>query len=709
MRRRLLPVLVLLASVFAVLPGGADPICDPLSDPNHAPTQWEYQCHQGARGTVPNVDDPTRKNPAARFTIAPAATVQPGDEVTFDGTTSATRDGRPMRDWVWDFGDGGQATGVVVTHAFRTPGQYIVALWVHDSIGWRGHSTKLVSVGALAANDAIDEELSIPSRHGVLHGHVTRPNAPGRFPVILTYGPYCPYGLGSGDKTFALIRSGYAFATVSAPGLCGSTGSFDMFGRATQEAGYDTIEWLGTRPDWSDGNVGLTGFSGPAVGAALTAGSRPPHLKAAAIMSTYADQYRDQIYPGGIPNSNTFVNAWRSLLLNDPALQGNDAARDALIENWRRNQQDMIDHPYFDAFWEERAIVEYPTPTAPMLIFGSNHDLWPRAQFELARWISPAGGRIIQCVGTHGCGDPSGYGSPEFLPAGGEARAWLDHFLKGVDNGVERRPKILTYAQHGGDIAGYGFDAGTWTALDSWPEDVSTWQNLYLDPTPSTGSIRTLTQAKPMTKPVQPLDIVPWAPTQGATRGNTQALADNAGGAESQQLDEAQTLTFETPAFDDDVRVIGPMVLNLYASVSRTQFGWSVQVDDVWPDGSANHISEGYLLSSHWPLDDEKSVKLRSGLIVRPYHPHTAQSVREMQANFPRLISIEVWGNGNVFRKGHRLRLSIAGENAGWRQRTDPNAVAPAIVWYDHINPSSLLLPVVPMSEDRDPHPFTLP
>lgn len=695
---------VVLAVVAALPPLGAraDALCDPLSDPQHAPSQWEYLCHQGLRGEIPN--DPTQKNPASRFSFAPASGIQPGDLVTFDGSASAPRnDDRPLRDWVWDFGDGGQATGTLVTHAYRTAGQFITSLWVHDAIGWRGHSTKLVTVGTLPASDAIRESFTVPSRANggvVLQGQVTRPNAPGRFPVVLTFGPYCPYTLGDADKTMALVRSGYAFATVVAPGLCGSTGAFDMFADQTQIAGYDAVEYVAAQP-WSDGNVGLTGFSGPAVGAALVAGARPPHLKAAAIMATYADQYRDQIYPGGIPNSNTFVNAWRSLLLNDPRLQSNTAE---IANNWQQNMTDMLAHPTDDWFWKARSIVSYPSPTAAVMIIGSDHDLWPRAQFELARWIAPGGGRVVQCVGSHGCNDPSGFESPEFLPAGGQARAWLDHFLKGIDNGAEGRPTILSYTQEGGDVAGLGFNAARWTALDSWPESIHAWKTLYLDATPSTGPIRTLSGSPPVGLPGSAPDLVAAGPAQGVTKGNTSALGVGSGTVEEQQVDDAQTLTYETPVLDQDLTVVGPMTLHVFATLATPDFAWSAQVEDVWPDGSSNFISEGYLLASHRALDEARSLRNEVGEIVRPYHPHTAGSVQQLSTGVVYDFQIEIWGVGNTFRRGHRLRLSLAGQNAGWRQNAVPGLAA---VMHDVAQPSALLLPVVPSI--MDPHPFALP
>ena len=52
--------------------------------------------------------------------------------------------------------------------------------------------------------------------------------------------------------------------------------------------GYDTVEWIAAQ-DWSDGKVGLYGFSALGISANFAVASKPPHLKCAVVMVATAD------------------------------------------------------------------------------------------------------------------------------------------------------------------------------------------------------------------------------------------------------------------------------------------------------------------------------------------------------------------------------------------------------------------------------------
>ncbi len=58
----------------------------------------------------------------------------PGESVTFSGAGSSDADGS-ITSYVWNFGDGSQATGVTVTHQYAQGGNYTVTLTVTDDDG----------------------------------------------------------------------------------------------------------------------------------------------------------------------------------------------------------------------------------------------------------------------------------------------------------------------------------------------------------------------------------------------------------------------------------------------------------------------------------------------------------------------------------------------------------------------------------------------
>jgi uncharacterized protein len=721
-------VVVAVIALLAVTTGSpatgraGEPVGEP-TDMNeaHQPTNEEWLARRlNATEPVQTVQG-GRSTPVAAVTTDPAAQgsavrIAPGGRVTFDASGSAAHHngsygGERIVAWIWDFQDGSQANAPVVTHQFERPGVYRVTLVVHDDTGWQARHTTTVEVGDVpCGRDPV--EVWIPTGPGlVMHGYVTLPLGDGPFPTILEYGPYVPT---EEDPCTGTVRNGYARARISASGRGRSTGAWDMFGRQTQQGGYDAVEWFAAQP-WSSGKVGLYGLSGPAVAALLTAGANPPHLSCVAAMTSYADLYRDMVTAGGVPNSNTFVNVWlHTLTAQDsqtvyaepspagplPGLGPNAEVVDHAVTNTER-AVDMATRIHDDAWWRERSIVDYPSPKAPILYYGNARDLWPRATVELAEWIAPGGGRIVQLHGGHGAGDVTGWLAPR------ENHLWYEWCLKGVDNGVERRPRVLTLTSYGGDAA-VAFSHGRFESLDGFLTDMVEPRRLYLRAAGSNEqrpAHRGLSDEPPADGEIPA--VLPWFPTQGATSDNTAGTVPEASGL--QELWEAHSLVYETPVLTEELAVNGPATLQLYARVLGPDLGFTVHVNDVWPDGSSHYISKGALLASHRALDEDRSRYLigENGeqVLIRPYHPHTGEAVERLVPGQVYRFDIEVWGLHNVFRPGHRLRLVLAAQDAGWRTHPVPGPAA--VVLNDPSHPSTLNLPVLPRQRSTSPFPFT--
>ena len=69
-----------------------------------------------------------------------------GETVNFDGSRSISVEGRSIVSYLWFFGDGTNATGMNVSQAYLTSGNYIVKLKVTDSEGISGLTTLTVRV-----------------------------------------------------------------------------------------------------------------------------------------------------------------------------------------------------------------------------------------------------------------------------------------------------------------------------------------------------------------------------------------------------------------------------------------------------------------------------------------------------------------------------------------------------------------------------------
>jgi len=80
--------------------------------------------------------------PVVEFSNADDA--QPGIPVNFDGSLSKDPEGKPLVQYVWDFGDGQSQRGQKVSHVYEKVGDYTVSLIAIDDCGsFAGYSTRI--------------------------------------------------------------------------------------------------------------------------------------------------------------------------------------------------------------------------------------------------------------------------------------------------------------------------------------------------------------------------------------------------------------------------------------------------------------------------------------------------------------------------------------------------------------------------------------
>lgn len=167
--------------------------------------------------------------------------------------------------------------------------------------------------------------------------------------------------------------------------------------------------------------------------------------------------------------------------------------------------------------------------------------------------------------------------------------------------------------------------------------------------------------------------------------------------------DEIGVPTFSTGELGKDLEITGPLTLTFWA---RTEYAgplvqylldrlydfidvfcdtksntllsmmkekevqWVAELHDVYPDGRANNITSGWLRSS-WRQRKPKEPASRQEHPLDPsYVPHDPfytylhrkdrMPIREHELY---QYAIELWPTSNVFKKGHRIRLSLSGSD----------------------------------------------
>ena len=168
----------------------------------------------------------------------------------------------------------------------------------------------------------IDWDVPITMDDGlVLRADIFRPMKDGKYPVILSYGPYAKSlafqdGYPSAWQRMAdkhpdvtagssnlyqswevvdpekWVPHDYVCVRVDSRGAGCSPGFIDHFSPRETKDFYDCIEWAGVQP-WSNGKVGLNGISYYGINQWHVASLQPPHLSAMCVWEGAADWYRD--------------------------------------------------------------------------------------------------------------------------------------------------------------------------------------------------------------------------------------------------------------------------------------------------------------------------------------------------------------------------------------------------------------------------------
>lgn len=97
----------------------------------------------GDGGDDGSTEDPTE--PIALFDIDGPAPFAVGDNITFDASESEDLDGGNLT-FAWDLGDGTEGTGVNITHAYTTAGNFTVVLTVTSEAGMDATKNETVSI-----------------------------------------------------------------------------------------------------------------------------------------------------------------------------------------------------------------------------------------------------------------------------------------------------------------------------------------------------------------------------------------------------------------------------------------------------------------------------------------------------------------------------------------------------------------------------------
>ena len=534
---------------------------------------------------------------------------------------------------------------------------------------------------------------------------VVRPAAPGRYPTLFEYSGYFPgRDPDPGYVSRFVERAGhYAYLGLNLPGTGCSGGTYDFFQPQEALDGVAAIEWV-RQQAWSNGLVGMIGKSYPGITQLVVGAQHPEGLVAIAPGHFFSDAYRDVARPGGIANhgfaalwsfigrpSYEFLGGPEHLLAGDAGcLRGSTAELAGLPTN---PYVQLLQHPYDDPLYVERSPERWlrELKDIPMLatLAWQDEQLASR-QTDLLAQLDDLGGD--QWWATLTSGDHSMSRTATELA---DLERFYDHFLRGVDNGWDARPRVQVRWDAGRD----GGRAPGWTtALAHWSEAQRRVEGELVElPLALRAGAGLGSDPAAPGEASSSYSYVPVVGTQGPINpyyGYSQLpnvwfwdAASPAGTA----------ATFTTAPLDDDLTLLGSASADLWLTATAPDVDLQVTLTEVRPDGQEQFVQQGWLRASQRALDAGRSSALR------PYQTHLAEDVAPLAPGEPVLARVEVFPFGHVFRAGSRLRLWVEAPvflPALWAFTPSP-VPAEVTLLHDAEHPSRLVLPQVPNDPAR--------
>jgi putative CocE/NonD family hydrolase len=548
------------------------------------------------------------------------------------------------------------------------------------------------------------------TRDGVaLRYSVLLPGRSGRFPVIVNYSGYDPGAIGGlayreGDTAMstavdrALLARGYAVLGVNARGTGCSTGAFDFLGPEYGEDGADIVAFAAAQP-WSDGRIGMANWSWAGMSQLMTATLRPPALRAIAPGMVVGDMRRDSWAPGGVPSPG-FVTGWRGYLASRWAAVRRSAEaegdRECLarlernVEGERGNPvtQLLFRHPLRDAVSDARAPGrDAQRIEVPVLSMESFQDeaVTSRGDY-FQQHIDPRRLWLLQTNGGHDL-----YASQAFMPL---LLDFFDRFVRGLDNGFERRPRTLVWMET--TTTGGDYTSRQEQAAPSWIIPLPALRDIAVQPV----ELRLAEQGRAVPLPTSAAQVAPGvkaAPTPGIpprpgfdypVPGPAIHLASDP--EEWGPPDPAWrtgSLHFTTDALAQELLAYGPASADLWVSVSGADADLQLTLSEVRPDGAEVFVQRGWLRLSNRLLDAAQSTPLLPVPVDRP------DAIVPLQPGEPVLARVELPKFAHPFRKGSKIRLWIESPSPWGEYAFSPYALPARIeLWQDADHPSLLRL-----------------
>ncbi|HJT58135.1 MAG TPA: CocE/NonD family hydrolase [Ktedonobacteraceae bacterium] len=520
----------------------------------------------------------------------------------------------------------------------------------------------------------VERDLKVPMLNGVvLLADRYAPRGRERLPTILVrccYGRRGFFGLIYG-RLFA--ERGYQVVMQSTRGTFGSGGVFEPF-VVEHDDGLATVAWLKQQP-WFSGAFATNGASYLGFVQWAIASDAGPELKAMAIQVSTAE-FRSQTYTGGSYALDTIMS-WTHMMANQErrlgtlrtGLTANRTLKPVFMHLPLRDLDKLADgeHAAFyqtwlehtepgDAYWRSQDFsATVKDVTVPINMIGGWYDIFLPWMLRDYASLRAAGQRPYLTIG------PWAHATPALMfESIRQSLAWFRAYLYG-DRSQLRKSAVRVF------VTG----ANEWRDLADWPPPGRRHERWHLQPDGGLAA-----EIPPASAP----DHYRYDPANPTPSVSGPLLAGNSLPTDNRKLEaRPDVLTYTSAPLEQDLDVIGPVQVELFARSSLEHTDFFTRLCDVDEHGTSLNVCDALL-------------RVEPG-----QQPTTTDGCLR--------LTIDLWPTAHRFRRGHRVRLQVSsGAHPRYARNTgsgEPLAsatklvVADQSIYHDPKHPSSVELAIV--------------
>ena len=485
-----------------------------------------------------------------------------------------------------------------------------------------------------------------------------------------------------------LLESGYAFVEVESRGTAASFGTRDMEWQKEEiEDMGQVIDWI-TKQSWSNGKVGTYGMSYSGNTAELSVALNNPALLAAAPLYSDFDPMAQGIFPGGIFNEYLVKNYCEGNIETDTnkknfligGVTPVDEDKDGKILKEAvagHNTVDLYEALKNMTYFDDIISGEYTgNSLAPFnnkdKIEKSNVPLYVRVGWLDSATVNGAIERFLTYRNRQtlviGPWNHAGrhFSDPLLLKQipreelegvqADEMISFFDIYLK-----EDRRNP----GEFKNEIRYYTFGEGKWKITNTWPVAGFDNKRFYFD---ENGGLTKNKPSKISGKDIYKVDYT-------ASTGETNRWRTNLGAGPIVYPDRAEEdkklLTYTSEALENDIEITGIPVVTLNLSSTDVDGAFFTYLEDVAPDGKVVYITEGELRALHRKVTGEDL----GHVVLGPKHSFRRKDGEQLKPGENTELKIGMYATSVMIKKGHKIRVAIAGQDASNFRRVPGDSV----------------------------------